>query len=644
MLLARYLRWDLRDPSNPNADHLIFSKGHASPLLYAMLRAVGLVSEAELLTFRKLGSRLQGHPVPTFPQIDVATGSLGQGLPIGVGIALAGRYLEKARYRVWVLLGDSEMSEGSIWEAFDHARFYELGNLVAVLDMNRLGQRGQTPLGWNAAAYAARARAFGWRALSVNGHDLSAISRAYEEALRDSGTPALIIAETIKGRGVASLENENGWHGKALDEESCARAVAALGGPTSFVLVPKAPPPVDHEAGAPRERARGESSIAGARDAGPLAGAEELVRHDGSEAVATRKAYGDELVALGRARRDLVVLDGEVGNSTYAEEFAKAYPDRYFEMFIAEQQLVASAVGLSVRGFTPFASTFAAFLTRAYDFIRMAAVSRADVRLCGSHAGVSIGEDGPSQMGLEDLAMMRAVHDSTVLYPSCANQTAALVRTMADQRGVVYLRTTREKLPILYAPSDTFPVGGAKVLRERAKDNVTIIAAGITVHEALKAHASLLDEGISARVVDAYSVKPIDGPRIRASVEATSGNVVIVEDHWPEGGLGSAVRECLDGDAPVFARIAHLAVRVMPASGTPDELLHAARIDAAAIVQAARTLVASSAPDCFLCGRAAEWQIELAGEDEPRTAEHACEEHAHGHARIARLARVARTS
>jgi transketolase len=625
VLLEGHLRWDLRHPNRANADHLIFSKGHASPLLYAMLKAVGVISDAELLTFRRLGSRLQGHPAPTFPQIDVATGSLGQGLPVGVGIALSARYLEKSQAHVWVLLGDSEMSEGSIWEAFDHARYYKLGNLIAILDMNRLGQRGETPLGWNASAYAARARAFGWRAFAIDGHDVSAIGAAYNEALRDSDTPTLIIAGTLKGKGVALVENKNGWHGKVLDEAQCAKAVAELGGQRNLQVVPR-PPPRDVHAAAPIPQT-----------ATPLT----LPAYDRSKPVATRKAYGDALLALGNARTDIVALDAEVGNSTFAEEFAKAHPERYFEMFIAEQQMVAAAVGLSARGWVTFASTFAAFMTRTYDFIRMGAVSGANLRLCGSHAGVSIGEDGPSQMGLEDIAIMRAVHGSTVLYPCCANQTAQLVASMVDRKGIVYLRATRAKTPILYETSESFPIGGAKILRESTHDTVTIIAAGITVHEALKAYDMLREKGVSARVVDAYSIKPIDSARIRSAVEASAGNVVIVEDHWPEGGLGDAVRECLGSsrESPILARIAHLAVRRMPSSGTPAELLRVMEIDARAIADAATELLASVAPECFVCGCAAAWKIEIAGEDEPRSEEHACELHAHGHIRVAQVAR-----
>ena len=575
VLMSKYLRYDFAQPDNPANDHLIFSKGHASPLLYAMYKAAGAITDDELLSFRKFGSRLQGHPTPAIPWVDVATGSLGQGLPIGVGIALAGKYLDQLPYRVWVLCGDSEMAEGSMWEAFDKAGYYKLNNLIAILDMNRLGQRGPTELGWDSDAYAARASAFGWHPIAIDGHDFAQIDRAYAEALQPREQPSLIIARTIKGRGVSFLEDKNGWHGKALDAEQAQQAIAELGGVrTITVQVPK-PEPMQP---APR----------------PAPGPLQLPTYEPGTSVATRQAYGEALKALGAARGDVVALDGEVSNSTYAEYFAKTYPERFFEMFIAEQQMVAAAVGLSVRGYVPFASTFAAFLTRAYDFIRMAAISEANLRLCGSHAGVSIGEDGPSQMGLEDLAMMRAVSGSTVLYPCDPNQTAQLVAAMADQPGISFLRTTREKTPVIYASTERFAIGGSKVLRQSDNDQVTVVAAGITVHEALKAYEQLANEGIAVRLIDAYSVKPLDSRTLHAAVRATGGRLVVAEDHWPEGGLGSAVLESFTVDAdgaPLDLRVVHLAVKEMPGSGTPQELLDAAGISARHIVAAVRGLL-----------------------------------------------------
>jgi transketolase len=569
VLLAKYLRYDFDAPDNPANDHLIFSKGHASPLLYSLYKAAGAVSEDELLTFRKFGSRLEGHPTPVLPWVDVATGSLGQGLPISVGVALAGKKLDRIPYRVWCLCGDSEMAEGSMWEAFEHAAFSVLDNLTAIIDVNRLGQRGETMHGWDLDSYADRARAFGWHAIEIDGHDLAAIDRAYEEATSTTGKPTVIVAKTIKGKGIREVEDKPGWHGKALDDPE--HAIEELGGIRNLtidVAKPETVPPHVFETGAL-----------------------ELPAYDVGEEVATRKAYGEALAALGKADGLVVALDGEVSNSTFAEIFAEAEPERYFEMYIAEQQMAAAAVGIQVRGWKPFASTFAAFWTRAYDFVRMAAISQADIRLCGSHAGVSIGEDGPSQMALEDLAAFRAVHGSTVLYPSDGNSTAKLVVEMADREGIIFMRTTRAGTPVLYEGGEDFPIGGSKVVREG--DDVTIVGAGITLHEALKAADTLSGEGVSARVIDLYSVKPIDAETLRAAAEATSG-IVTVEDHWPEGGIGEAVLSVFaeDEDRPTVVR---LAVENMPGSGKPDELLAAAGIDAEHIADAARKLVTATA-------------------------------------------------
>ncbi len=571
VLLTGHLRYDFKHPEDGANDHLIFSKGHASPLLYSMFRAAGAIDDAELMTFRKFGSRMEGHPTPLLPWVDVATGSLGQGLPIGVGVALAGKRVLAAPYRVWVLVGDSESAEGSIWEAFDHAGHEQLSNLVAILDINRLGQRGPTELEWNTDAYAARAQAFGWDPIVIDGHDLADIEDAFSRA-EEAKRPTAVIARTVKGKGVSFLEDKPGWHGKTLDPDQTKAALAEIGDEPSraFTVVP--PPKWTPKAW-------------------PAASKPKLVRHD--EPVATRKAYGDALVALGAARANVVVLDAEVSNSTHAEDFKKAYPDRFFEMYIAEQQLVAAAVGMQVVGLVPFASTFAAFFTRAYDFIRMAAISRANIRLSGSHAGVSIGEDGPSQMALEDLAMMRAVHGSTVLYPCDANQAAQLVAQMADREGISYIRTTREKTAILYGPGESFPIGGSKTLRGGGPgDKVAIVAAGITVHEALKAVDELAASGVSVRLIDAYSVKPIDADALVAAARATGGRLVVVEDHWPEGGIGDAALAALAEAGAEATRVRHLAVREMPTSGKPAELLDAAGISATHIVAAVRELLA----------------------------------------------------
>ncbi len=469
MLEGGFLRWDTSDLSNPANDHLIFSKGHASPLYYAVLKAAGIIDDAELLTFRKLGSRLEGHPTPRIPPTDVATGSLGQGLPIAVGVALAGKRLDRLPYRVWCLCGDSEMAEGSIWEGFEHAGFNGLDNLTAIIDVNRLGQTRETMVGWDLDRYQKRAESFGWHAIEVDGHDVEAIHAAYDEAVATTGKPTVIIAKTKKGKGVKAVEDLPGKHGKPLDDPE--EAIAELGGERDLHVSIAAP-----ASGTPhRFEAPGG----------------ELPTWDEGEEVATREAYGKALTALGSMRGDVVALDGEVSNSTHSDMFREAHEDRYFEMFIAEQQMVAAAVGFQVRGWVPFASTFAAFFSRAYDFVRMAAISRADIRLSGSHAGVSIGEDGPSQMALEDIASFRAIHGSTVLHPSDANQTAQLVAAMADREGISFLRTLRGKTTVRTPAGEPVTIGGSRVLREG--DDLAIVACGITVDQAVEAAEALAE-------------------------------------------------------------------------------------------------------------------------------------------------------
>jgi transketolase len=572
VLLASHLQYDFEAPDDPRNDHLIFSKGHASPLYYSLLKAAGAIRDDELLTFRKLGSRLEGHPTPVLPWVDVATGSLGQGLPIGVGVALAGKRLDQIPYRVWVLCGDSEMAEGSMWEAFEHAAHEQLANLTAIIDVNRLGQTRETMHGWDLDSYAERARAFGWHAIEIDGHDVDAIHTAYSEAAEATDRPTVIVARTVKGKGASEVENQPGKHGKPLSDPD--KAIEELGGERNLRVEVAKP-----SGQASPRRVEPDHSV-------------EWPRWGRDEEVATRRAYGEALAALGSERGDVVALDGEVSNSTYSEIFAKAHPDRYFEMFIAEQQMIAAAVGLQVRGYRPFASSFAAFFTRAYDFVRMAAISRAHLCLAGSHAGASIGEDGPSQMALEDLAAFRAVHSSIVLYPSDPNQAAALVRLMADHAGIAYMRTHRGATPTIYDPDESFEVGGCRVLRSTDEDQVTLVGAGVTLHEALKAAEELSEHGIAARVIDLYSVKPVDEETLRQAAEDT-GAIVTVEDHWPEGGLGDAVLGALAEVESV--RVRKLAVDRMPGSGKPAELLHEVGIDADAIVAAARELARTPA-------------------------------------------------
>jgi transketolase len=570
VLMARHLRYDYDDPKNPNNDHLIFSKGHASPLVYAMFVAAGVVSDEELLTFRQFGSRLQGHPTPLLPWVDVATGSLGQGMPISAGIALCARELDRLPYRVWTLCGDSEMAEGSIWEAVEHAGKEGLNNLVTIVDVNRLGQRGETMHGWNLNSYSARAEASGWNAIEIDGHDIEAIDRAFTEAESTTDRPTMIVARTIKGYGASETANVEGKHGQPLKDPE--KAIHELGdvGP---VHVDVAKP---ESAGQPH-RFDGDPSA-------PLPTYEV-----GGDAVPTRKAFGEGLAALMRRRGDVVALDGEVGNSTHLEDVLKHTPERYFELYIAEQMMMAEAVGFQVRGWTPFASTFAAFLSRAYDFVRMAVISQAKLCINGSHAGVSIGEDGPSQMALEDLAEFRALGGSVVLYPSDPNQTVKLVQQMAEHDGISYLRSTRSGMPTLYGPDEEFTIGGSRVVRESDDDQVTLIGAGVTLHEALKAADTLATDGINARVIDLYSVKPLDIDTLAAASRATGGRFVVAEDHWVEGGIGEAVLTAF-ADADERPRVVQLAVHEIPGSGKGSELLHAAGIDADAIEKAARRL------------------------------------------------------
>jgi transketolase len=467
-----------------------------------------------------------------------------------------------------VLCGDSETAEGSIWEALDKAAFYRLHNLTAIFDINRLGQRGPTELGWDLDMYTKRVEAFGCHPIVIDGHDLGEIDKALSQAA-EAEQPSVIVARTRKGRGFSEVEDREGWHGRALPQEMAERAIVELGGERHLVVTGPLP-----EAGMPR--AWPDSEVT-------------LPRYELGAKVPTRLAFGQAVAAVG-ARGHIVALDGEVDNSTHLEEFLKAYPERYFEIYIAEQQLVAAAVGLQVRGYIPFAATYAAFFTRAYDFIRMSAISRANIRLCGSHAGVEIGADGPSQMALEDLAMMRAVHGSTVLYPSDATSAAYLTDQMAERTGIVYMRTTRGAYPVLYGPDVTFPIGGSKAVRSGPDDRVTLIGAGVTLHNCLAAAEQLAADGIHARVVDLYSVKPIDTQTLLDAAAATGDRIVVAEDHHPAGGLGSAVLDAFnDTGHPVG--ISHLAVRDMPGSGTAAELMEAAGISAGHIVQAARDLL-----------------------------------------------------
>jgi transketolase len=555
-------RYDVERPDHPNNDRLIFSKGHASPLYYALWAAAGKLSEDDLMTYRKFGSPLEGHPTVSFPFADAATGSLGQGLSIGVGLALNAKYLDKLPYRTYVLLGDSEMAEGSQWEAMEIGAYYKLNNLIGILDVNRLGQRGETMYGHDLSAYEKRISAFGWETILIDGHSFPAVLDAYQKAISVPDRPVMIIAKTIKGKGVSFIEDKNGWHGIALSEKDYELAVKELG------TLDKS---IRGRISNPEDRRPEDVKP---NPAGPM-------HYSADEPVATRDAYGNALKRLYRQFPKIVAVDGEVSNSTRAETFKEAYPDRFFEMYIAEQNMAGVALGLGCRGKIPFASSFAAFLTRAFDQIRMSQYSDANIKFVGSHAGTSIGLDGPSQMGLEDIAMFRTICNGVVFYPSDAVSTEKIFELAAEYNGMAYIRTTRMKTPILYAADETFIIGGSKILKKNEKDAAAVVGAGVTLHEALMAYDELKKEGIFIRVIDLYSIKPIDEKTLRQAAKETSC-IITVEDHYPEGGIGEAVRSGLGTvSVPLFS----LAVRKKPKSGKPRELLDFEEISKDAIIK-----------------------------------------------------------
>ncbi len=568
-LFFGHMRYDPKNPHYYNNDRFILSKGHAAPLLYAAWAETGLFPAEDLLKLRQLGSDLEGHPTPRLPFVDVATGSLGQGLSVGVGMALCAR-LDNLDYRTYVLLGDGECSEGSVWEAASLAGLKQLNNLIAVVDVNRLGQSEPAPLGHNLDAFKRRFEAFGWRTEEIDGHDLEEIVEVLA-AVGLGNQPLVILAKTLKGAGVSFLQDKEGWHGKPLSKEEADRAIAELR--------PSAKSGIGQPIAAPNTSLPEPKHDAPANYPAPA--------YNAGDMVATREAFGNALLRIGGVDPRVVALDGDTKNSTYSEKFMKKFPDRFTECYIAEQNMVGVATGFAVRGKVPFASTFATFFTRAFDQTRVAGISRANVKLVGSHVGVSIGEDGPSQMGLEDLAMMRAVAGSTVLYPSDAVSTEKLVDQMAANRGVFFLRTSRPKSAVIYGNDEAFPIGGAKVLRQAAGDKVTVVAAGVTLTEALKAADALKQEGIGITVIDAYSVKPLGKDVILAAAQKTGNVVLTVEDHYPEGGLGDAVAGELSSAG---VKVHKLAVFELPRSGKPAELLAKYGLDAPAIAQKVKSL------------------------------------------------------
>ena len=576
------MRYDVPNPKNPLNDRFVLSKGHAAPLLYAAWAEAGAFPVDRLKTLREFTSDLEGHPTPRIPWVEVATGSLGQGLSCGVGMALNGKYLDKTGNNIFVLMGDGEAAEGSVWEAAEIASYYKLDNLIGIVDVNGLGQSQRTMYGHDTEVYRRRFEAFGWHALAIDGHNVAEIIAALDEAMAVTDKPAVIVAATLKGKGVSFTEDKDGWHGKAIKKgDELAQAMAELVRTTVGSSSQQQTITTSNEL-------RMKPPVGRAGAGAPVTGKVSPGEYSVGQQVATREAYGEALARLGDANPLVVVLDGDTKNSTYSEKFMKSHPERFFESFIAEQNMVGAAVGLGAMGKIPFASTFACFLTRAYDQVRMAAVSQANLKLCGSHAGVSIGEDGPSQMALEDLAMMRAIEASTVLYPSDAIATERAVGLAAEHRGIVYIRTSRPKTPVIYSKDEQFEIGRAKVIRQSNEDKATIVSCGVTLIEALAAYDELKAEGISVRVIDLFSVKPVDEATLRKAGSETSNLILTVEDHAAWGGIGDAVAAAV---SPAGIRVHQLAVREVPRSGKPEELLAAYGIDRFAIAAALRKLI-----------------------------------------------------
>ena len=563
VLFFHTMRYDIRHADHPNNDRFILSKGHAAPLLYAAWAEAGIIKTDDLLNLRKIDSDLEGHPTPRLPWVDVATGSLGQGLSVGLGMAINGKYLDELDYRVYVLMGDGETAEGGVWEAVALASHYKLDNLVGIVDVNGIGQSQRTMYDFDVDSYCQRFNSFGWNAIGVDGHDIDQIISALDEAKNTKNRPTMIVAQTFKGRGVSFTENVSGWHGKAIPAgEQLEKALKELG-PVIDV------PITIHTPMANTNQPNSINDI-------------EPPNYRLGDAIATRSGYGNALAKLAMANPNVVALDGDTKNSTYAEQILEVDENRYFEMYIAEQNLVGTGIGLSKRGKIPFVSTFAAFFTRAYDQIRMSAISQANIKYVGSHCGVSIGEDGPSQMGLEDLAMFRAIPGAVVLYPSDPVATDRLVAESATYNGIVFLRTSRPKTAVIYNNEETFPIGGSKILKSSQKDQLTVVGAGVTVHEILKAYQKLKKDDILIRVIDLYSVKPIDEMTLNQSAKSTGNIIITVEDHYPEGGIGEAVQSAVSQHGTAVHK---LAVNGIPRSGEPDELLQVFGINSDCIVE-----------------------------------------------------------
>lgn len=570
------MRFDPHDPKNPDSDRFVLSKGHAAPILYAAWAEAGAFDRSEPLKLRRIDSDLEGHPTPRLPFVDVATGSLGQGICAAIGIALNAQRI-KSEYRTYVLLGDAETAEGSVWEAADLGAADRLDNLCGITDVNALGQSGPTMWRHDMEEFSRRWRAFGWHAIVVDGHDVAAILDALDEARQTKGRPTMILARTIKGKGVSFAEGKDGWHGKAFKKgEEMERVIAEL--EQQF-----APLPAGADVNLAHQIPRPPSVPRAAVTPKPVA----PPSYKAGDEVATREAYGTAIAKLGEADPRVVALDADVKNSTFSDKFEKVAPERFYQNYIAEQVMIGASMGLAAQGAIPFPSTFACFLTRAADFIRMAAIGQAGIKMAGSHAGVSIGEDGPSQMALEDLAMCRAQPNITVLYPCDAVSAERLVTLAAYHPGPAYIRTSRPKTPVIYSNDEPFSIGGLKVLRQSSDDVATVVGAGVTVFEALKAYDRLKVTGTAIRVIDLYSVAPVDKSGLVAAARATGGRVITVEDHYAAGGIGDAVAEAL---ADAGMTVHRLAVREIPRSGKPDELLDRYGISARHIVEAIQAI------------------------------------------------------
>lgn len=571
-LFFSVMRYDPHNPKTPNGDRFVLSKGHAAPLLYAAWAEAGLFPQSDLLKLRTLKSDLEGHPTPRLPFVDMATGSLGQGLPVGIGISLNAKFVDRLDYRTYVLMGDGESVEGSVWEAAEIGRQYSLDNLCAIVDVNRLGQSDPTMLQHDMDAYRARWAGFGWHAIVIDGHDLTAILKAFDEAAHTKGQPTVVLARTYKGKGISFIENKTDWHGKPLKQGTeTQKALDELTkqlSPNGVVI--RIPKPSAHST------------------APAAIGTMPPAPYKVGDSVATREAFGVALAALGSVNPSIVALDADVKNSTYTDKFGKKFPDRFFESFIAEQNMVGAAAGLAACGKIPFAATFACFFSRAYDFIRMAAISGSNIKLVGTHVGVSIGEDGPSQMGLEDIAMMATQPNVTVLYPSDGNSTYQLIEEAAKHKGMVYIRAGRPKTPVLYGAEERFRIGGSKIIRQSPSDVLTIVAAGVTLFEALKAYDQLKSSGIAVRVIDLYSIAPIDRTTLMESGLATQHRILTVEDHYAHGGLGDAV---LSAVATEGLKVFKLAVREIPHSGKPEELVDHYGIGVRSIVETTKQII-----------------------------------------------------